>query len=161
MENLTIYNYHPVTGEFLSIGEADKDQLVPDNWLIPAYATDIKPPKKQKGKALLFKDGKWLHVKDERGKKYWLEDGTECEIKLLGETFPSGALDKKPDPKPSTKDEVLLNRSKEYASPKTGSDRYFMEAARKRAEGDEEGAKEAESKGLKRVAEIKEQHPIT
>lgn len=159
MENLTIYNYHPVTGELLSTGEADRDHVVKGNWLIPAFATEIKPPKKQKGKALVFNNGKWQHVKDERGQKYWLEDGTACEIKSIGELLPEGALNEKPEPKPLTEEEISLNRSKEYANPKTGSDRHFMEAARKRAEGDEAGAKKAEKQGLKRVAEIKEQHP--
>lgn len=47
-----------------------------------------------------------------------------------------------------------------YAHPKTGSDRYFVEAARKRAEDDMAGADAATVAGLARVAEIKAEYPL-
>lgn len=59
------------------------------------------------------------------------------------------------DPTPLTPEEIELLRAVEYANPITGSDKYFMEAARKRAAGDEQGAAQAEQQGLDLVSEIK------
>jgi hypothetical protein len=161
MSNLKIYNYHPITGEYLSESEAEKDQLDKNNWLIPAHATDKKPPKQKKGHALVFKNNQWQNAIDHRGWQYWLEDGSEHVISNIGEELPEGATTEKPvvEPKPLTNEQVKALRAVEYAQPTTGSDRHFLEAMRKRAGGDEQGAKDAEQEGLIRVAEIKQQHP--
>ncbi len=61
-----------------------------------------------------------------------------------------------PEPEtPSEADLILAQRARAYADPVTGSDRFFVEAQRKRAAGDEQGAIEAEQKGLARVEKIK------
>jgi len=163
MDNLTVYNYHPSNGVFLSEGEAEQDQLDADNWLIPAHATDKKPPKKKAGYALAFKNNKWQNVIDNRGTVYWLEDGSEHVISDIGEELPEGALTEKPviDLEPLTNEQIKEQRAIEYANPTTGSDRYFAEAARKRASGDEQGASEAEQLGIARFEEIKAQYPTT
>ncbi len=163
METLKIYNYHPASGVFLSEGEAEQDQLDADNCLIPAYATDQKPPKQKKGHALVFKNNKWQNVIDKRGTVYWLEDGSEHVISKVGEELPEGSLTEKPviEPAPLTNEQIKEQRAIEYANPKTGSDRYFAEAARKRASGDEEGAKQADQLGIFRVKQIKEKYPTT
>lgn len=159
METLKIYNYNPSNGEFLSEGEAEQDQLDVENWLIPAHATDQKPPKQKTGYTLVFKNNKWQNVIDNRGKTYWLEDGSEHVISAIGEELPEGALTEKPviEPEPLTDEKILLARALAYADTASGSDRHFMEATRKRAGGDEEGAAQAEQKGLLRVAEIKKE----
>lgn len=59
------------------------------------------------------------------------------------------------DPTPLTIDQVQFKRAMAYADPVYGSDKYFTEAARKRASGDSEGALQAEQQGLILVAEIK------
>lgn len=161
MENLTIYNYHPVTGELLSTGEADRDQLLPDNWLIPAHATEIKPPEeKEKNKAVCFIDNEWRLVDDYRGQSYWLEDGSKHVIKELGETLPVDALTEEPPEPPLTAEQIKQARAIAYSNPTTGSDRHFIEAQRKRATGDETGAQEAEQLGVARVEEIKQELPL-
>lgn len=154
---MKIYNYHPVTCEFISEGEADKDQLVEGNWLIPAYATSVKPIKQKKSHALVFKSDKWHNIIDNRGKVYWLIDGSEHTVTTLGEELPEGALDEKPviEPEPLTPEEIEQSRAVAYSDPQTGSDRYFLEAIRKRVTGDEDGAIEAETLGVARVEEIK------
>lgn len=163
MDNLTIYNYHPSSGVFLSEGEAERDQLDADNWLIPANATDKKPPKQKTGYALVFKNSKWQNIIDNRGTVYWLEDGSEHVISDIGDELPEGALNEKPEvePEPLTNEQIKEQRAIEYADPITGSDRYFAEAARKRASGDEQGASEAEQLGIERVEKIKAQYPTT
>lgn len=163
MKPLKIYNYHPSNGVFLSEGEAEPDQLDADNWLIPAHATDQKPPKQKKGHALVFKNDQWQNIIDNLGTVYWLEDGSEHVISAIGEELPEGALTEKPtiEPEPLTNEQIKEQRAIEYANPTTGSDRYFAEAARKRASGDEQGASEAEQLGIARVEEIKSQYPAT
>lgn len=160
MGNLRVYNYHPLSGVFLFEGEADKDQLDADNWLIPANATDKKPPKQKSGYALAFKNDKWENVIDNRGLIYWLEDGGEHVITVIGEELPKGALTEKPvaEPVKLTSDQIEQLLATEYADPITGSDRYFLEAARKRTIGDEQGALKAEQQGLELVAEIKNKY---
>ncbi len=59
------------------------------------------------------------------------------------------------DPTPLTPDQIQVKRAMAYADPVHGSDKYFIEAARKRASGDEQGATEAEQQGLELVDEIK------
>lgn len=57
-------------------------------------------------------------------------------------------------------DIALEKRARAYSNPVTGSDRYFAEAARKRAAGDEDGAAAAEQSGLAAVADIKAAIPL-
>ena len=60
------------------------------------------------------------------------------------------------DPTPLTPEEIERLRALAYSDPVTGSDKHFLEASRKRATGDEDGAIEAETLGVARVEEIKE-----
>lgn len=41
---MEIFNYHPFTGEFLTVGVADDNPLEPDDPIVPGYATKIAPP---------------------------------------------------------------------------------------------------------------------
>ena len=59
---MKIYHYHPVTKEYLGEGMADKDPLIKNNWLIPAHATNIEPPPRAEGKAVVFNNGQWEYV---------------------------------------------------------------------------------------------------
>lgn len=60
MADLKIYHYDPKTGELLGQGFADADPLDKGNWLIPAHATSIEPPKPAKGKVTRFDGDKWV-----------------------------------------------------------------------------------------------------
>jgi hypothetical protein len=53
------YNYAPDTGIFHVEGLADESPLEPGVFLIPAYATTLKPPKATLPNVAVFKDGKW------------------------------------------------------------------------------------------------------
>jgi len=70
-----IYNYHPVTGEFLSESNARRDPRDAENYLIPAYAAEETPPLAVSGKARIYEKGKWAYVADNRGKTIWKTDG--------------------------------------------------------------------------------------
>lgn len=78
---------------------------------------------------------------------------TEEEAKAIIES-------RKPTPEPPTLDQVYALRAAAYADPQNGSDRHFLEAARKTAEGDTVGADAATQAGLARVAEIKSEWPL-
>jgi len=56
---MKIYNYAPDTGIFYSEGLADESPLEPGVFLIPAYATTLKPPKAVLPKVAVFRNGKW------------------------------------------------------------------------------------------------------
>lgn len=60
-----VYNYHPVTLEYVGSSEATESPLEPGVYLIPAHATEIAPPAKQDGNVRVFKNDKWGYVRIE------------------------------------------------------------------------------------------------
>lgn len=82
----TIYNYHPLTKEYLDSCEADPSPLEPGKFLIPSDSTELPPPIIPNGKAAIF-NGSWILVDDFRGQSYWL-NGIEHKIMSLGITPP-------------------------------------------------------------------------
>lgn len=94
---MKIYNYHPLTKEFLSEGIADADPLVEGNWLIPAHATTVPVPEIQSGHVPVFDGSQWLQAEDHRGVKiYDIATAQRSEIKDLGE-LPDGVTTIAPD----------------------------------------------------------------
>ncbi|MBT0459845.1 tail fiber assembly protein [Morganella morganii] len=94
---MKIYNYHPLTKEFLSEGIADADPLVEGNWLIPAHATTIPAPEIQSGYVPVFDGREWQQTEDHRGVSvYDITTAQESEIKELGE-LPDGVTTIAPD----------------------------------------------------------------
>ena len=87
----TIYHYHPQTGEFLNKAEASLDP-VEQKPMVPAFATDLKPPKVPDNQKAVFIDDAWQVVSDYRETEYWLEDGSRTVISELGIVPPEGAL---------------------------------------------------------------------
>lgn len=155
---MKVYNYHPTTGEFQSEGTADPDQLVPDNWILPASSTAEPPPEVGEGNAAVYRDGDWVAVADLRGQPYWTEGRQRRTVDVLGFQLPEGASWDEPEQIPPTAEQIEVLRARAYAHPTTGSDRHFLEAARKRAAGDEEGAEASDALGLERVEQIKQLH---
>lgn len=41
---MDIFNYHPLTGEYLGVGAADENPLQPEEPIVPGFATTIPPP---------------------------------------------------------------------------------------------------------------------
>ena len=52
----TIYNYDPLTGIFISEAIADESPLEPGVFLLPANATELKPPSQKH----IWRDGRWI-----------------------------------------------------------------------------------------------------
>ena len=67
---MEIYNYHPEYKHFTAVSIADESPLEPGVFLIPAYATDIKPPEVSESKIQVFKDNQWNIIEDRRGIYY-------------------------------------------------------------------------------------------
>jgi hypothetical protein len=56
----TIYHYHPETKEYMEPEEADYSPVNPNTPIIPAFATDIKPPTVNDKQKAVFIGGKWV-----------------------------------------------------------------------------------------------------
>lgn len=57
---MDIFHYHPITGAFLGAGKADPSPLEEGVWLIPAHATEIKPPVAKEGQQVVYRSGLWV-----------------------------------------------------------------------------------------------------
>jgi len=92
---MKIYHYKEDTKEFLREAEARLDPLETQQqgknvFIIPAKATDKKPPIIGVNKQAVFNGSIWGLVKDFRGAKYYLTDGTEMTVQNLDEEVPVG-----------------------------------------------------------------------
>lgn len=58
---MKIYNYHPVTLEYVGDSIADVDPLDNTKWLFPAYTTTKQPLSLVDGKTIVFKNNEWLY----------------------------------------------------------------------------------------------------
>ncbi|MBK1683381.1 hypothetical protein [Rhodoferax fermentans] len=83
----TIYNFDQKTGELVFESQADESPLEPGVALIPAYATDIKPPKAGAHEAAVFVDAKWHKKPDWRGVVLFsTTDGSSVVLSELDKT---------------------------------------------------------------------------
>ncbi|EKE03678.1 MAG: hypothetical protein ACD_20C00169G0008 [uncultured bacterium] len=74
---MKIYNYHPITREFISESTADESPLEKGVYLIPGNATKIAPPQAGENEIACFENGSWLIKTDFRGKIYYKKDTLE------------------------------------------------------------------------------------
>lgn len=56
---MKIFHFNELTGELIGEGIADADPLDEGNWLIPAHATNVKPPDVVEGSTRHFIAGGW------------------------------------------------------------------------------------------------------
>jgi hypothetical protein len=56
---MKIYHYHPECKYYLGYSDADESPLEPGVFLIPAYATDIKPPECLPSEIQVFSETSW------------------------------------------------------------------------------------------------------
>lgn len=75
---MKIYHYHPEYKYFICKDDAESSPLdEPGVWLIPAHATEIKPPKFSKGSIPIFTNDSWDIIEDKRGLYYSKNNGGE------------------------------------------------------------------------------------
>ena len=87
--DLTIYHAHPVTGEFLAVGEARVDPLDDTFLLIPAHACQVRPPEVGAMQVAVLVDGEWSVKPDYRGVIYSTSTGEAHQYQDIGE-LPEG-----------------------------------------------------------------------
>jgi hypothetical protein len=82
---MIIYNYDPVTFEFTTEGEALRNPVNPDQPIIPACATEWKPPKHKDGYTLVWIGNRWDYQEDHRGEVWFNFKKMELEtIDFIG-----------------------------------------------------------------------------
>lgn len=99
---MEIHHYHPITGEYIGTGEALPDPLEDSCFLIPAYATDVTPPKSGQNEIAVFDGESWSVKPDFRGTDCWSGYGDKHTITEIGETVPDGASQTEPEPEQPT-----------------------------------------------------------
>lgn len=151
---MLIYNYHPETKEYIGSSEADRSPLEEDVYLIPAYATDIKPPSVNENQKPVFNNGQWSIVADYRGTEYWLSDGSKHTITELGVELPSNAIVNEPET--SQRHQVEMARRYWYQK---DVDPVVNESIIKRAMGDEQEADSLLQQAIARRQEIQASLP--
>lgn len=89
---VTIYNYHPITGEYIGLGIADDNPLEKDVPIVPGYATTVEPPTAGERRVALYlgsnghppqnwADGSWTVKPDYRDETlYRTVDGSTFTI---------------------------------------------------------------------------------
>ena len=84
-----IYIYDPITKEFLCEDKSTKNQVNPNNPIIPACATTVKPPKAKTGNTVIWAGNKWKQYEDHRGEEWYnIETETIEIITELGDIPP-------------------------------------------------------------------------
>ena len=113
---MDIWNFDQLTGELISKGTADPDQLDPGNWLYPAHSTTVMPPAAVAGYARVYQGGAWTLVEDHRGEVWWTVDGRRVEITDLGDPHSAGLLSSEPhiDRPPEPQPVIVLTRRQFY-----------------------------------------------
>jgi len=56
---MDIFHYHPDTGIYLGQDKADESPLEPGVWLVPAHATELKPPQPGEGEEIVWTGEAW------------------------------------------------------------------------------------------------------
>ena len=93
-QTLTVYNLSSDTSELIGAG----DCFVPANTGLPAFCTNLKPPKEKAGFAVVFDadTGTWQYVADHRGETCWNTQNRQMQvIDALG-VVPENTTDKAP-----------------------------------------------------------------
>lgn len=77
---MLIYNYNPITLEYMYSEEAGRNPLNIDEPIIPAHATTIEPPEFQQGYAITWAGNKWRYKEDHRNEAWYNAETKEIEI---------------------------------------------------------------------------------
>ena len=86
---MNVYNYDPVTKEFLSVEEADKSPLEPDVYLFPANSTTVAAPtelEEHKTPCFNTETKQWSIVDDYREVKLYSKETKDIVFAALGQT---------------------------------------------------------------------------
>jgi len=104
---MKIYHFDH-NGLFIGESDADRSPLENEVFLIPANATNIKPPEIGLNQIQKFNGVNWSVIADFRGFKYWTSHNVMHEILNAGELLPSEFFTENP---PKTQNEIDLEIS--------------------------------------------------
>lgn len=111
-----VYNYHPITKEYLNSEPLYRDPI--ENLpVLPPDSTTIVPPEKTEDHVAVFKDDKWELVEDYRGQPIYKNGEVDRVVDTIGAVPDGWFLDKSP--------ERLLN---DEVSKKTGEIKTYSES---------------------------------
>lgn len=122
-QTLAVYNLSSDTCELIGSG----DCFVPANTGLPAFCTNLKPPKEKAGFAVVFDldNGTWQYVADHRGETRWNTQNRQMQmIDMLGD-IPSDMTEKVP-----TSDFDKWNGTEWVKDEQSEIDSYIEAAAR-------------------------------
>lgn len=86
---MIIYNYDPITFEYISSEEAGRNPLNPNEPIVPACATIIEPLDAIEKYAIVWIGNKWEYKEDHRGELWYNSISKDMEvIKFIG-TLPN------------------------------------------------------------------------
>lgn len=117
MNSVKVYSFDENTKEYIGSELADID-IFTNEVILPRNATEVKPLEEvDKGKTLVFENNRWVAKVDNRGKTYFLSDGSFHTIKYIGDLLPEDALSEKPDIRTleELKKDVISCTDKEHA----------------------------------------------
>ena len=103
---MIVYQYDEITKIHTGNIQAQESPREPGKYLIPANATNLPPPPTDKNECAVWENGKWMLKPDFRGKVYWLGDGTEHTISVVGIAPPDDALSEKPVMLPTIEQQI-------------------------------------------------------
>lgn len=107
MTTKTVFLFHPLTGVFDGVYEAQESPLEPGEFLIPVASTVQQPPEVAERQVAVFRNGAWSVVADFRGVTYWLA-GVATTIEEIDVSPPPGSTpDKTPPSLAAFKDELV------------------------------------------------------
>ena len=94
-----VYNFSAVTREYLSADEAQRDQLEPEKYVLPAHSTFNAPPNLLLNEVAVFgENGDWAVMPDFRGEKFYkIEDGESLVIDFIGDLPKNLTKEPRPD----------------------------------------------------------------
>ena len=82
---MLVYNYDPITFEYMSTEEAGRNPLNPEEPIIPACATTIVPPEVIDKYAIVWIGNKWEYKEDHRGELWYNAKNKKIEsIDFIG-----------------------------------------------------------------------------
>ena len=97
-----IYNYNAQTGEFINAAAADESPLERGVILLPAHATDIKPPATAPHQVAVFDGAQWALMADWRGVPLTsTANGQPVTITEIGTTPADAGATETPRPSPA------------------------------------------------------------
>lgn len=77
---MKIYYYNPETKEYIIEGESQENILNPDEPIIPAWSTTVKPPNKKDNYTIVWNGNNWDYKKDYRGQTWYNANTKQMEV---------------------------------------------------------------------------------